>query len=1162
MGALLLALVAAMTPFVAGPDLAYAQSAQITLYELSLAEQGADPPTVSAFMPKFIPDGAPAEDGYTAYAASSVSTVALTATKSHSGASVAVKVGATEEAAMTDTPENDSSPYTVTLLGSEGDDTVILVTVTAADNIAMATYKLTVMRGAIGSGVVTLSALSLMAGGEKIDISPDDDPFDSTENEYTARVPNATTMVEVMATPTDARDGATYAVTSKNEDDEDNTVQNGVVSLSEGDNTITVTVTAADKVSTDTYTVTVTRVESNISSATTLAALSIVDGASPPAAVSLRPAFRSGSAPASGGYTAEVAHTVANVTLTATARHAQASVEVKKAATEKAAMEDATAINPTGNNYTVALEAEGTDTVILVTVTAEDDASKATYKVTVEEGSDPASSTATLSALSITAGGDELELMPEFATTTTDPYMASVPYAVSRATVMATTTNRGAIYAVTSVQDSSVQNNRIVDLSEGDNVITVTVTPTDRTAAVATFTVTVKRAKSTDARVTTLAALSLVEQGADPQTVSGFMPLFAPEDAPAPGGYSAYAVAATSVDTVRLTATASHTGANVEVEAGADEESASADAVSGSTSPYTVTLQAAGDDTVILVTVTGADGFATSTYKLTVMRGAANSNVVTLSALSLMAGGEKIAFDTAFIANDISENTYTARVPNATTMVEVMVTPTDARDGATYAVKSDKDSSVQNGVVDLPEGANVITVTVTGADKVSTGEYTVTVTRVESTLSDDTTLSTLSLVDTGDTNPVDLDPEFVPNSRPVEGGYSAEIGATIDSVVVTSTVAHTGASIEVRAGADEAAAMEADAITEVSGTYTVDEAAGFQGQGADTVILITVTAADLTTTGTHKITVSREAEAINSELKALRLGDVALTLDNTENAVHRAIVEVPSVTVMATPRNSMATVKVESDKDSDVEDYVVDLEVGINVITVTVDPVAPTTMEREYTIRVRRNLSDDATLSSLSLKHLPMNMMAGESIDLTPAFASGVMTYNADAGDAEEITATAVSTHLEADVSVTVDGAMADMVDVESHWNMLGCPAMNDAVGADDQPDDPTSPYCRMYDGLDEDPKMKVDEAYKYHYSVSLMEGENTVEVMVTAEDGTATETYTVMVTVGMVTLLDRYDADESGHIDLSEVNKAIDDYFDDLISLANVNTVIDLYFE
>ena len=43
----------------------------------------------------------------------------------------------------------------------------------------------------------------------------------------------------------------------------------------------------------------------------------------------------------------------------------------------------------------------------------------------------------------------------------------------------------------------------------------------------------------------------------------------------------------------------------------------------------------------------------------------------------------------------------------------------------------------------------------------------------------------------------------------------------------------------------------------VNGPY--NEAAGFQGQGADTVILVTVTAADLATDGTHMITVSRDA---------------------------------------------------------------------------------------------------------------------------------------------------------------------------------------------------------------------------------------------------------------------------------------------------------------
>ena len=43
--------------------------------------------------------------------------------------------------------------------------------------------------------------------------------------------------------------------------------------------------------------------------------------------------------------------------------------------------------------------------------------------------------------------------------------------------------------------------------------------------------------------------------------------------------------------------------------------------------------------------------------------------------------------------------------------------------------------------------------------------------------------------------------------------------------------------------------------------------------------------------------------------------------------------------------------------------------------------------------------------------------------------------------------------------------------------------------------------------------------------------------------------------------LLDRYDADADGTINLIEVNKAINDYFDGEINLAEVNTVINLYF-
>ena len=279
-------------------------------------------------------------------------------------------------------------------------------------------------------------------------------------------------------------------------------------------------------------------------------------------------------------------------------------------------------------------------------------------------------------------------------------------------------------------------------------------------------------------------------------------------------------------------------------------------------------------------------------------------------------------------------------------------------------------------------------------------------------------------------------------------------------------------------------------------------------------------------------------------MDSLTLSDITLEpVFDSATTAYTATVDatVQATTVSATATHSGATIEGAGEMP---------LMVGANTVEVTVTAEdGTTTMTYTVTVTV---LSSDATLSSLML-------MDGMGMDVT--LVAGVA----------------------------------------AHWNTLDCPAMNDRVGADDEPDDMTSPYCRMYDGLDDAAKMVVDAKYAenpiegfmsdidmYYASVasdvemvtvsamampgatvsgdvgavSLDVGENTITVTVTAEDGTTTMTYTVTVTVLARTLLDRYDADDSGHIDLSEVNTAIDDFFDDELTLTQVNAVIDLFFQ
>ena len=154
---------------------------------------------------------------YTAEVENDISTTTVTANASHSGASVSIAPGS--EVSL-----------------SEGSNE-ITVTVTAEDGLTTRAYTVTVTREA-ASDDATLSALSLSG----IDIGT----FSSTVTAYTAEAGNGVAATTVTATASHSDASVSIAPGSE-------------VSLSEGSNEITVTVTAADGLTTKTYTVTVAR---------------------------------------------------------------------------------------------------------------------------------------------------------------------------------------------------------------------------------------------------------------------------------------------------------------------------------------------------------------------------------------------------------------------------------------------------------------------------------------------------------------------------------------------------------------------------------------------------------------------------------------------------------------------------------------------------------------------------------------------------------------------------------------------------------------------------------------------------------------------------------------------------------------------------------------
>ena len=800
---------------------------------------------------------------YTADVAYGVSQTTVTPTLNDSDASYVVKLDGV----------TDSDRVIPLSVGSN----VITVEVTAEDDMTEKTYTVTVTRAAASTDA-TLSGLTLSG----IDFGT----FASGTESYTAEVINDPT--ETTVTPTVNHSGATYVIKIGGVTDSD-----GTVPLANGDNLITVEVTAEDRATKKTYTVTVTRlVISEQTEASTDATLSglILSGVD----------FGTFTSDAET-YTADVAYSVSQTTVTPTLNDSDASYVIGLGGTEDT---DGTVSLAVGSN------------VITVEVTAEDDTTEKTYTVTVTRAA--ASTDATLSGL-ILSGVD----FGTFASDT-ETYTADVAYSVSQTTVTPTLNDSDASYVIGlgGTEDA----NGTVSLAVGSNVITVEVTAEDGTTA-KTYTVTVTRAAppSSDA---TLKSLSLSGTSIGP-----FKSVTTSYDVNVPN----------SVSETTVTPTVNHSGATYVIKLDGVEDSDG-------------TVSVAVGKNVITVEVTAEDGNTTQTYTVTVTRAAPPSTDATLSALTL----SHVEFGTFSPAT----TSYTAQVANSVT--ETTVTPTVNDTGARPVIKLGGVIDT-DGVVSLAVGANIVTIEVIAEDGETTLTYTVAVTRAEPP-STDATLKALALskVDFGTFDSTTT-------------SYSASVANSVAETKVSPIVNDSGASYVIKIGG----------VTDSDGTVPL--AVG------NNVITVVVTAEDGSTTLTYTVTVTRaEPPSTDATLKGLALSDVNFGTFSSGTVSYTAQVanSVTETTVTPDVNDSGASHVVKLGGVTDA-DGTVALAVGSNVITVEVTAEDGNTT-RTYTVTVTRaesptpEKSSDATLSALTLSDVNFETFDSTTISYSASVANTV----------------------------------------------------------------------------------------------------------------------------------------------------------------------------
>ncbi len=486
---------------------------------------------------------------------------------------------------------------------------------------------------------------------------------------------------------------------------------------------------------------------------------------------------------------------------------------------------------------------------------------------------------AALKALELSDG---VVLHPAF-TLATLTYTASVVNDLEFITIATMPAHLNALAEITPADADGTGDGHQVNLTVGENFIAIEVTAADG-MNVQMYALILTRAPSTDA---TLDALEL----------SGGVAL-RPIFAAAVRSYTASV--ANDIASITLTAAPTHARASVAI---------TPEDTDGTATGYQVALNVGPN--LITIEVTAEDEVTMQMYTLTLTR--ALSTDATLSTLTLSDG---IALDPAF---DPVEPAYRVSVANDIASITLTAAPTHAR--ASVAITpADADLTAEGYQLALNVGPNLITIKVTAADGLNVQTYSLTLTRAAAASPDDATLGALEL-----SGGVALRPIFAAAVR----SYTASVANDIETITLTVAPTHARASV---------------AITPADADLTAE---GYQLalDVGPNLITMEVTAEDGMNVQTYTLTLTRAPPSIDATLDALELsGGVALRpifAAAVRSYTASVANDIETITLTAVPTHARASVAITpADADLTAEGYQLALDVGSNLITITIEVTA------------------------------------------------------------------------------------------------------------------------------------------------------------------------------------------------------------------------------